>query len=397
MQNEEKKRIEEELRLKDEEEKRIQDDLRLREKERIQEELRLKEEKRVQEEERIQEEIRLQDEEKIHEELRLQDEKRIQEELRLQEQERIQEEFRLQEAERIQEELRLKEDKRIQEELRLKDEKRIQEEFRLKEEKRIEEVRVSMSASIEAPNNSATTYVALYDFPGEQEEDLSFEAGDSILFEEAIDDNWWSGTCVKSGLVGIFPSAYVEKFTPSNESQSSLASIEMQSELERQAQLKTQAELERKEIEKQELERQMELTRQEAQAAKLEQQNQEAPISQLSNSSCQYRVIYEFSKEQDDELGVMEGDLLEMVEGIDEEWAQMRSLSGEEGLVPRNYFEAVGELVTAMYPFVGEADDELCFSAGDTIEIIERVEERWWRGRNLANSDEGVFPSNYVE
>lgn len=36
-------------------------------------------------------------------------------------------------------------------------------------------------------------------------------------------------------------------------------------------------------------------------------------------------------------------------------------------------------------------------SEGDIVEIVEEVNQEWWRGRVTKTGREGLFPSNYVE
>lgn len=52
-------------------------------------------------------------------------------------------------------------------------------------------------------------YRAMYDFQGEQEDELTFKEGDVINFISSIDDNWYKGEL--RGKQGIFQSDYVEK------------------------------------------------------------------------------------------------------------------------------------------------------------------------------------------
>ena len=52
------------------------------------------------------------------------------------------------------------------------------------------------------------------------------------------------------------------------------------------------------------------------------------------------------------------------------------------------------KLVKAIHPFKASEDGELEFKMGDLIEVIERNEDGWWKGR--VNDREGVFPANYV-
>ena len=49
----------------------------------------------------------------------------------------------------------------------------------------------------------------------------------------------------------------------------------------------------------------------------------------------------------------------------------------------------------ALYAYGGQHDDELAFEAGDIINLVSKDEEAWWKGE--LNGRTGVFPSNYVE
>jgi myosin-1 len=50
--------------------------------------------------------------------------------------------------------------------------------------------------------------VALYDFVGEQPEDLSFRAGEQIEVLQQNQNGWWIGK--KEDQQGVFPFNYVE-------------------------------------------------------------------------------------------------------------------------------------------------------------------------------------------
>ncbi|XP_058508622.1 GRB2-related adapter protein 2a [Solea solea] len=50
--------------------------------------------------------------------------------------------------------------------------------------------------------------------------------------------------------------------------------------------------------------------------------------------------------------------------------------------------------VKALYDFTAEEDDELGFSTGDVIEVLDRSDVSWWRGRLRGKT--GLFPANYT-
>ena len=47
------------------------------------------------------------------------------------------------------------------------------------------------------------------------------------------------------------------------------------------------------------------------------------------------------------------------------------------------------------FSYTAENDDELSLNLGEIIEIVGDEEEGWWRGK--LNGKEGVFPCNFVE
>ena len=54
-----------------------------------------------------------------------------------------------------------------------------------------------------------------------------------------------------------------------------------------------------------------------------------------------------------------------------------------------------GVKVRALYDFQPSDDTELPLHSGDTIEIIEKVDDNWAVGR--CGSKQGTFPTNFVE
>lgn len=51
-------------------------------------------------------------------------------------------------------------------------------------------------------------------------------------------------------------------------------------------------------------------------------------------------------------------------------------------------------MVRALYDFTAEEADELGFCVGDVIEVMDRSDPSWWRGRLQGRT--GLFPANYT-
>ncbi|XP_051245337.1 GRB2-related adapter protein 2a isoform X2 [Dicentrarchus labrax] len=62
---------------------------------------------------------------------------------------------------------------------------------------------------------------------------------------------------------------------------------------------------------------------------------------------------------------------------------------------PHNQLRAQSSVqVRALYDFTAEEDDELGFCIGDVIEVLDRSDASWWKGRLRGKS--GLFPANYT-
>lgn len=51
----------------------------------------------------------------------------------------------------------------------------------------------------------------------------------------------------------------------------------------------------------------------------------------------------------------------------------------------------------ASYVFQPEEDGELYFKRGDRIQVLDKNDENWWKGKNLESGSEGLFPATYVQ
>ncbi|XP_068133815.1 F-BAR and double SH3 domains protein 1 [Hyperolius riggenbachi] len=149
-------------------------------------------------------------------------------------------------------------------------------------------------------------------------------------------------------------------------------------------------------------------------------------------SPCQ--VLYSYKAAQPDELSIVQGELLEVMEDGDvEEWVKARNKSGQVGYVPEKYinfikqstadstdeghgrglsldtsFTGIAELewsdagvslARALYDYEGQSEEELSFPEGAIIHLIRKdeggVDDGFWKGE--FNGRVGVFPSLVVE
>ncbi|PIO29840.1 hypothetical protein AB205_0140900 [Aquarana catesbeiana] len=51
--------------------------------------------------------------------------------------------------------------------------------------------------------------------------------------------------------------------------------------------------------------------------------------------------------------------------------------------------------VIGMYDYIAQNDDELAFSKGQVINVLNKEDPDWWKGE--LNGQVGLFPSNYVK
>jgi hypothetical protein len=138
----------------------------------------------------------------------------------------------------------------------------------------------------EASTAKGATAVAEYDYEKEEDNELGFKEGDLIVEIDFVDTEWWSGKHSKTGEVGLFPATYVK----------------------RQDEAETGAE------------------------------KSGAESGGAANSGASAVAEYKYEKDEDNEIGFDEGDLIVEIEFVDEDWwSGKHSVTGEVGLFPANY------------------------------------------------------------
>ncbi|TTK16478.1 SH3 domain-containing protein 19 [Bagarius yarrelli] len=123
------------------------------------------------------------------------------------------------------------------------------------------------------------------------------------------------------------------------------------------------------------------------------------------NGTLQVQALYDFTPEGPGELGLRAGDILNNVEQMDSKW-YLATSKGITGFFPINYVKVLSRQ-TALKPtptpapqnvrfdFEGEHSDELSFTEGQVIRLLEYARQDWARGE--IGGHFGIFPLNFVE
>ncbi|XP_071650036.1 uncharacterized protein L(3)05822 [Temnothorax longispinosus] len=111
-------------------------------------------------------------------------------------------------------------------------------------------------------------------------------------------------------------------------------------------------------------------------------------------------VLYDFSATHPDDLALKEGDVVQLVKKVNDDWLEGR-IGNRQGMFPLSFIDIKVPLpglsdnvVTALYAFPGENSDDLSFEEGAKITVISRISEDWLYGEY--NGRKGQFPVNYV-
>uniref|UniRef100_A0A8C9LIA3 SH3 domain-containing protein 19 n=1 Tax=Piliocolobus tephrosceles TaxID=591936 RepID=A0A8C9LIA3_9PRIM len=222
-------------------------------------------------------------------------------------------------------------------------------------------------------DSGAPHAVVLHDFPAEQVDDLNLTSGEIVYLLEKIDTDWYRGNC--RNQTGIFPANYVKVIIDIPEGGNG--------------------------------------------------KRESVSSHFVKGSRCVAR--FEYIGEQKDELSFSEGEIIILKEYVNEEWAR-GEVRGRTGIFPLNFVEPVEDYPTsgtnvlstkvplktkkedsgsnsqvnslsaewceALHSFTAETSDDLSFKRGDRIQILERLDSDWCRGR--LQDKEGIFPAVFV-
>ena len=135
------------------------------------------------------------------------------------------------------------------------------------------------------PDVSHPLFIAKYDFSSEMDGDLNFKKGDLLYIINRDKENWWLAKAKDSGQEGYIPFNYVTKFR----------------------------------------------------APKVAPKVAPKPLPEVSQYPL-YRGKYDYFSEDDKYLSFKKGDLMYMLNMVEEDWWFARfKQTGQEGYVPYNY------------------------------------------------------------
>ncbi|KAG7485395.1 SH3 domain-containing 19-like [Solea senegalensis] len=215
--------------------------------------------------------------------------------------------------------------------------------------------------------------VALFDYEGEEDDELTFSQGDVIALLELMGQEWGRGQI--HGRVGIFPLNFTEVTEPPPPQ-----SVTSPEETTKTALDTTVTE------------------------------TTSAPKTPQDLQTEEWEVaLFDFPGQAADDLSFHKGALILVTEHVDAEWRRGR-LEGREGLYPAAFTQpcqarpiteqqqtvgvAAKGAAKALFDFVAESEDEIMLKVGDIITEVEAVNEQWIVG--VVGGRRGIVPKNYV-
>lgn len=197
-------------------------------------------------------------------------------------------------------------------------------------------------------------YIALYPYSSVEPGDLTFNEGEEILVTQK-DGEWWTGSIGER--TGIFPSNYVKPKDQENFGN----------------------------------------------AGKSGTLNKKPEIAQVTSA---------YASSGAEQLSLAPGQLILILKKNTSGWwqgeLQARGKKRQKGWFPASHVKLLGPSserttpafhavcqVIAMYDYAANNEDELSFSKGQLINVMNKDDPDWWQGE--INGVTGLFPSNYVK
>lgn len=232
----------------------------------------------------------------------------------------------------------------------------------------VQPIAVSAAAAEPETDGTSAQYVSIYAYSSEEPDDLQFDVGVTIVVSRK-DGDWWTGSI--GDRTGVFPYNYVEPLPEEG-------------------------------------------------AVTETTENDVSEISEVEDKSGKKmeiaKVIAPYEGTSKEQLTLALGQMVLVRKKTETGWWQGELQAGGKGKkravgwFPASYVklldggadkkptpagtESAGEKFLAQFDYAAQYEDELSFSAGDTVLVTKKDEADWWFGK--VGDKEGVFPSNYV-
>ncbi|KAG0013289.1 hypothetical protein BGZ81_001095 [Podila clonocystis] len=141
----------------------------------------------------------------------------------------------------------------------------------------------------------------------------------------------------------------------------------------------------------------------------IQTQDQQPIPGSPSNSSnhviIRAKAMYDFAGQDRGDLSFKAGDTINVIDYMNDDWWR-GSLGKNYGVFPSTYVQKLDSdsdvhlleviaQVRAKWDFSAKNEGDLSFKYGDTINVVEYVNDDWWRG--VLGINIGNFPTNYVQ
>ena len=227
-------------------------------------------------------------------------------------------------------------------------------------------------------NAAKAVFLAVADFSGQEDGDISFKKDDIISLKENVDENWFIGVSRNSS--GLCPRSFVKELDFNLNDEECVGGKDDEKKSNGISEVKGNAD--------------------------------EVKVSPYGES------VDAFSAQGSDELTFPKGVKIQLVKEIDSFWTE-GIYNDKQGKFPSLFIKVIEPLpeelrfkeadvdesdsvtpetepsAKALFMYIGASSDELSFDKGDIITLKERVNNEWYKGQ--IGKTEGLFPANYVE
>ncbi|XP_021569135.1 sorbin and SH3 domain-containing protein 1 isoform X4 [Carlito syrichta] len=231
---------------------------------------------------------------------------------------------------------------------------------------------------------------AKYDFKAQTLKELPLQKGDIVYIYKQIDQNWYEGE--HHGRVGIFPRTYIELLPPAEKAQpKKLAPVQVLEYGEATAKFNfngdTQVEMSFRKGERIALLRQVDENWYEGRIPGTSRQG----IFPITYVDVIKRPLVKNPVDYID-LPFSSSPSRSATASPQQPQAQQRRVTPDRSQTSQDLFS-----YQALYSYIPQNDDELELRDGDIVDVMEKCDDGWFVGTSRRTRQFGTFPGNYVK